>query len=98
MREKPGWIPPLSVLVEIHYEYDLADAICAYSFLNSNGVCVFIQNEHHLRATASMLSVALGGYRILVPSADAKQARLLLSAAKRGEYCLPDDFDEAALA
>ncbi|MEQ8179640.1 MAG: hypothetical protein RIC52_01540 [Amphiplicatus sp.] len=85
-------------LVEIHYEYDLVDAICAYSFLDSHGVYAIIQNENHLRNTASLLSVALGGYRILVHSADAEEARRLFGAARRGEHRLPDDFDEAALA
>ena len=45
-----------------------------------------------------MLSLALGGYQILVNSEDAAEALKFLTAAENGEFELAPDFDENQLS
>lgn len=86
------------MLVEVIRSFDLVEAICAKSFLDSRGVWSFIQNEHHITMSSGMLSVALGGYRILTAPDDAAEARRWLAAAEAGADSLDDDFDKNDLS
>ncbi len=82
------------MLVEVFRSFDLVEAICAKSFLDSRGVYSFIQNEHHITQSGGLLGVALGGYRILAAHSDAAEARRWLAEARAGEDRLDVDFDE----
>lgn len=84
-------------LVEIHRSYELADALCAWSFLDAHGIPVFLHNEHHITASGGTLSFALGGYRFVVSSAFAAEAKRLLNEAASGTNALDETFDETAL-
>ncbi len=64
-------------LVEIAAFFDPEEAYCARGYLQSYGVDAILQNEHHL-ATAPWLRVALGGYRLMAPSEQVREAQELL--------------------
>lgn len=85
-------------LVEVRRTWDLGEAICLKSFLESQDIYSFIQNEHHLTMTGGILGAALGGYRIVVASEDAQKAREILMAADAEDYSLGEDFDEGRLS
>ena len=86
------------MLVEVFRSFDLVEAICAKSFLDSRGVFSFIQNEHHITQSSGLLGVALGGFRIVVAAADATEARRALVEADAGGLALDEDFDEDSVS
>jgi hypothetical protein len=88
----------MGALVEVYWTFDLVDAICARSFLDSRGFCSFLRNEHHITQSSAMLGLALGGYLILVIEDDAMEAKSLLKAAAANEHCLDDEFDESQIS
>jgi hypothetical protein len=81
-------------LVEIRRTWDLGEALCIKSFLDSRGIYSLIQNEHHITMTGGCLSIALGGFRIAVAIEDAKECGALLAAADASACSLGDEFDE----
>ncbi len=85
-------------LVEVRQTYDLSEALCAKSFLDSCGIFSFVQNEHHITMSSGVLGVALGGFRILVSSEDAIEAKRQFEAADANKYELNDDFDESRIS
>lgn len=87
-------------LVEIAAFYDPEEALCASAYLRAYGVETLLQNEHHLTMAPS-LRVALGGYRVLVNSAAAKDAKRILddvSKRDRGEARAKSDNEEPEMA
>ncbi len=85
-------------LVEICQTLDLGEALCIKAFLNAQEIYTFVQNEHHITQSSGMLSLALGGFRIVVAAEDAKEARRLLAQADSGELALQEDFDEGSIS
>ena len=47
----------------------------------------------NLVQTHSLIAVAVGGARVLVPEAQLEQAKAVLEAFHRGDYALDDDAD-----
>lgn len=88
----------MGALVEVYSTFELVDAICVRSFLDSRGFCTFLQNEHHITQSSGMLGLALGGYRIMVIDEDAKEARNLLKTAEDGEHRLDEEFKESLVS
>ena len=84
----------MSGLVAIFVTFDLTEAICVRSFLDSRGIFTFLQNEHHITQSTGTLAAALGGYRLLVADADVQDARRLLQEAAAEKHSLAEDFDE----
>lgn len=68
-----------------------------WSYLEAHGIQTFLHNEHHIVMSGSTLNLALGGFRIVVLSEDASEARSLLQEAHKGAHFLDEDFDERSL-
>jgi len=47
--------------------------------------------DAHLVQTHSLIGVALGGVRVLVPASQARRAEEVLKAFHAGDFALPDD-------
>lgn len=60
--------------------------------LEASGIPAVLADAH-LMQTDLLLAPALGGVRILVPSAYLQEAQAVLAAFERGEYALADDAD-----
>ncbi|WP_425410916.1 hypothetical protein [Hyphococcus sp.] len=65
-------------LVEIARFYDPEEAYCVKSFLLSNGIDSYIQNDYYL-TMAPWLRIALSGYGVQVMATHALDARELLA-------------------
>ncbi len=85
-------------LVEIRRTLDLGEALCIKAFLDAREIYTFVQNEHHITQSSGMLSLAPGGFRIVVAAEDAKEARRALAEADTGELTLQEDFDEGSIS
>ena len=86
-------------LVEIARFYDPEEAYCAKSFLLSNGIDSFVQNDHYL-TMAPWLRFALNGYGLQVMASFEQDARTLLenigaTKLETGEE-IKDNFGYAA--
>lgn len=64
-------------LIEIARFYDPEEAYCAKSFLLSNGIDSFVQNDHYL-TMAPWMRIALHGYGLQVMASSEDNARTLL--------------------
>lgn len=69
--------PGMGNLVEIARFYDPEEAYCARSFLLSNGIDSFMQNDHYL-TMAPWMRIALDGYGLQVTASSEGDARTLL--------------------
>lgn len=85
-------------LVEIRRTLDLGEALCIKAFVNAREIYTFVQNEHHITQSSGMLSLALGGFRIVVAAEDAAEARRVLADADAGEFALQEDFDDSSIS
>ena len=85
-------------LVEIRQTLDLGEALCIKAFLNAREIYTFVQNEHHITQSGGVLSLTLGGYRIVVAAEDALEARRALAEADSGDIALQEDFDEGLIS
>ncbi len=88
----------MSAFVEVYRALERTDVILVRSFLDSQGFFTLLRNEHHITQSSEFLSLALGGYQILVIDTDAPEAKCLISAAMKGEFQLDKDFDEDELS
>ncbi len=83
-------------LIEIAGFYDPEETYCAKGLLQSHGIEAIVQNEHHL-TMAPWLRVALGGYRLLIISDLAEDARRILDGVgphpEKGEFRQSHDTD-----
>ena len=78
-------------LVEIAAYFSPEEALCARSYLQSEGLEVLLQNEHLLTADPAM-RIAVGGFRLLALSSDdAAHARTLLKAVEAHDRSDDDD-------
>ncbi|MET3132983.1 Zn-dependent alcohol dehydrogenase [Oxalobacteraceae bacterium GrIS 1.11] len=68
------------------------DALIVQGCLVAAGVPAVLADAN-LVQTYSLLTSALGGVRILVPSSHLAQARAIIAAFERGDYQLEDDVD-----
>ncbi|GJL91025.1 hypothetical protein [Hyphococcus sp.] len=64
-------------LVEVARFYDPEEAYCAKSFLLSNGIDSFVQNDHYL-TMAPWMRIALHGYGLQVTASSEEEATQLL--------------------
>ncbi len=83
----------------IHYESDFetvaqflspTDAHVVCSCLKAAGVPAFIADANHVQMNA-LLSIALGGVRVMVPVTRMTEAEEVIAAFNRGDFALPDD-------
>ncbi|MAW78864.1 MAG: hypothetical protein CMI63_01395 [Parvularcula sp.] len=77
-------------LVEIARFYDPEEAYCARSFLLSNGIDSFVQNDHYLTA-APWMRIALQGYGLQVMASAENDARMLLDTIGAAELETAED-------
>lgn len=61
-------------------------------FLESNGVPAVIADAHMVQAN-ELLTIAVGGVRVLVPESHFEQASQICKAFDAGEFQLDDDHD-----
>lgn len=85
-------------MITVYKAIELTDVICARSFLDAHGFFTWLRNEHHITQSSGMLSLALGGYQILVIDEDTAEAINLFMAAENGKLELAPDFDENQLS
>lgn len=88
----------MTAFVEVYRALEYSDVICVRSYLDAQGFFTLLLNEHHITQSSAVLSLALGGYQILVPVTDAAEAKSLLSVATEGEFRIGEDFDESQLS
>ncbi|MFT4252272.1 MAG: DUF2007 domain-containing protein [Caulobacter sp.] len=69
-------------LTEIARFADLAEAQIAASRLRAEGVPVLLQNEHW-GANDYLMTIAMGGFRLWAPDAEADEARRLIEDLRR---------------
>jgi len=60
--------------------------------LNAAGLDAMVADEH-LVQTHSLIGVAVGGVRVMVPAAQLREAIEVLAAFHRGDLALDDDDD-----
>lgn len=70
-----------------------AHVVCAC--LQAGGVPAFVADAN-LVQMHSLIGVAVGGARILVPEARVAEAMEIIAAFNRGDFALPDDPESAA--
>ena len=69
-----------------------AEAHMLQSRLHADGVPAAITDDH-IVGTNSLLTMAAGGVRVLVPAADFEHAREIVGAIERGDYRLDDQSE-----
>lgn len=78
---------------------DPTEAWLLHGRLRAEGIAAVVADAH-LVQTYSLLAIAVGGVRLLVPAAQIEAARAVHAALERGDYALPDepgeDGDEAS--
>lgn len=67
-----------------------AHITCAY--LEAAGVPAFVADANLVQLN-SLLAIALGGVRVLVPASRVAEAKDVIQAFNRGDFALPDDWD-----
>ena len=72
-----------------------ADAFIICGCLRAAGINAVVADDQHVQADL-LLAPAIGGARVLVPSADLAHAKAVLEAFERGELALADDADVGA--
>ncbi|MEM9705909.1 MAG: hypothetical protein AAF850_07515 [Pseudomonadota bacterium] len=85
----------MTPLVEIARSFDPEPAFVKRSYLQANGVFVVLLNAQHLGVDPN-LRIALGGYRLAVPAAQAVLARSLLDSVQTPETQEDLDYSTAA--
>lgn len=68
------------------------DAFIVRNCLRASGIPAVVADDQLVQAN-SLWTMALGGVRVLVPSAHLAEASLLLAALERGEFALREDAD-----
>jgi hypothetical protein len=66
-----------------------AHITCAY--LEAAGVPAFVADANLVQLN-SLLAIALGGVRVLVPASRVAEAKDVIQAFNRGDFALPDDW------
>ena len=66
-----------------------AHITCAY--LEAAGVPAFVADANLVQLN-SLLAIALGGVRVLVPASRVAEAKGVIQAFNRGDFALPDDW------
>lgn len=77
-------------LTEIARFADLVEAQVAASRLRAEGMQVLVQNEHW-GASDYLMTIAMGGFRLWTPDADAEEARRLIADLRGGEPAADPD-------
>ncbi len=68
-------------LVEVACFLELTEAQAAVAALRASGIQVFLQNENWGQ-TEAYLQMAMGGFRIWTPQADAEEAEAFIAACR----------------
>jgi hypothetical protein len=79
-------------LVLIARLFTPAEAHILRSRLHADGVPAVVTDDH-IVGTNSLLTMAVGGVRVLVPESDFERARVVINAIERGEYRLDDQSE-----
>ena len=99
-------VPAPAQHVELPYEGDMVllerglspqEAQILSGFLISAGIAADAGDTNTIQANA-LLSVAIGGASIRVPSSRLQEAQELLIAFRRGDFTLGDDFESGETA
>jgi RNA polymerase subunit RPABC4/transcription elongation factor Spt4 len=77
---------------QAHWTMDLQEAEILSGLLKSEGLDPFVFNAGVTRMLWTR-SLAFGGYRVMVPAAQARQANELVTAWRNGEMALADETD-----
>lgn len=80
---------PPPALTCVDWSADHLDGLVVVALLRSEGIEAFLPDENLVRQDWFYI-LAYGGFRILVPSADAARARELLAAFRSGELALDE--------
>jgi hypothetical protein len=68
-----------------------AHIICAC--LEAAGIPAFVADANLVQMN-SLWAIALGGVRVLVPATRVAEAKHVIAAFNRGDFALPNDFDD----
>jgi hypothetical protein len=80
-------------LITVGSYIDPIQAHIASGRLESEGIPVIVADEHYIWANW-MLSNALGGVKVQVPTAYAEEARQILSDLDHGKYALREEYPQ----
>jgi hypothetical protein len=85
----------LGDLVELERSLEPTEAHMLCSYLQSAGIHADAGDANIVQAHG-LLSIAVGGAKVRVPSSQLTEAKEALAAYRRGDFELPDDFDYGA--
>lgn len=85
-------IPYLGDLVILVRDLSPTEAHLLCGCLQSAGIHADAGDAHIVQAHG-LLTIAVGGAKVRVPSAQLEEARGVLAAFRRGDFALGDDFD-----
>lgn len=68
-----------------------SDAHITCAYLEAAGVPAFVADANLVQLN-SLLAIALGGVRVLVPASRVAEAKDVIQAFNRGDFALPDDW------